>query len=403
MKLYKKNHMKYKFNICCTLCHKIPTKRNIVNLEKFPIESNYSKYSFRAKNLYKQKIKFCSRCEHLSLTYLYNTKNLYNDRYLTSSTNSFSGQYSNDIFYEFINKNLNKKKLNILEIGGNDLYLLNKFYKQKRINKAVVIDPTTNLNLSTKKIRVIKNFFEKVEQNDIGFIPEVVICSHTFEHVLNPLDFLKKIMILTNSKTKFFFQYPSCESLINRRSFDQITHHHFNLFSINSTSKILSMVGAQIKKFNYCEEHYGTLMVYFDKKKSKFIKNKFVIIDYSKFSLNNEYNRYKLYIKNLINIIKYYKKRNLKIYSVGGGVALPMINYQLKNIISCCDAILDDDKGKIGKYFPNLNVKIKSLRNTDLTNSLVIVTTPSVISARKLNQLIFEKKARIIINPTLTL
>jgi cyclopropane-fatty-acyl-phospholipid synthase len=157
--------MKYKFNIYCTLCHKIPSTINILNLEKFPIESNYLKYSFRTKNLYKQKIKFCSRCEHLSLAYLYDTKSFYNDGYLTSSTNSFSGRYSNDIFYEFINKNLNKKKLNILEIGGNDLYLLNKFYKQKRINKAVVIDPTTNLYLNTKKIKVIKNFFEKIKKN----------------------------------------------------------------------------------------------------------------------------------------------------------------------------------------------------------------------------------------------
>ena len=80
-----------------------------------------------------------------------------------------------------------------------------------------------------------------------------------------------------------------------------------------------------------------------------------------------------------------------------------MINYQLNNIISFCDAILDDNKEKNGKYFPNLNIKIRSLRNTDLRNSLVIVTSSSLISGRKLNQLLFDKKARIIINPTLSL
>jgi hypothetical protein len=69
-----------------------------------------------------------------------------------------------------------------------------------------------------------------------------------------------------------------------------------------------------------------------------------------------------------------------------------------------CDVILDDDKKKIGKYFPNLNIRIKSLRNTDLKNSLVITTsTASSISTRKINQLLFDKKPRIIINPSLTL
>ena len=101
--------MKYELNTCCTICHRSPPNKNILFFKKFPIDSDYLKYPFKAKNLYNQKIKFCSRCVHLSLTYLYDTKNIYNDTYLTSSTNSFSGRYANDIFYEFINKNLKKK------------------------------------------------------------------------------------------------------------------------------------------------------------------------------------------------------------------------------------------------------------------------------------------------------
>jgi cyclopropane-fatty-acyl-phospholipid synthase len=396
--------MKYKLQPNCTVCNKIPPKTNILYLKKLPITEILFKKPSQAKIFYDQKIKFCSECEHLSLTYLYDTAKFYNDSYMTSSTKAFSGRYANDIFYEFINKNLNKRKLNILEIGANDLYLLNRFYKDKKINKAVAIDPTGKLDSNVKKIKIIKNFFEKVSQSQISFVPDVVICGHTLEHIENPLYFLKKVMMLGNNKTKFFFQYPSCESLINRCSFDQIHHQHFNLFSLKSTSKILGMVGAQIKKFDYCEEHYGALMVYFEKQKSKFVKNKFIKIDYLKFNLNEVYSRYKLYIKNLTSVIKYYKKRKLKIYAIGGGLMLPIINYQLNNIISLCNAILDDDKEKIGKYFPNLNIRIKSLRNTDLKNSLVITTsTASSISTRKINHLLFDKKPSIIINPSLTL
>ena len=47
---------------------------------------------------------------------------------------------------------------------------------------------------------------------------------------------------------------------------------------------------------------------------------------------------------------------------------LPIIDYQLKKLFNTVDNILDDDTKKIGKFFPNINAKIKSLKNTDLKN-----------------------------------
>ena len=42
---------------------------------------------------------------------------------------------------------------------------------------------------------------------------------------------------------------------------------------------------------------------------------------------------------------------------------LPIIDYQLNNLFSYVDNILDDDNSKIGKYFPNIGTQIKSLKN----------------------------------------
>ena len=78
--------MKYKFQPHCTLCNKIPPKSNILYLKKLPITEILFKKPSRAKIFYDQKIKFCSECEHLSLTYLYDTAKFYNDSYMTSST-----------------------------------------------------------------------------------------------------------------------------------------------------------------------------------------------------------------------------------------------------------------------------------------------------------------------------
>jgi hypothetical protein len=46
--------------------------------------------------------------------------------------------------------------------------------------------------------------------------------------------FKKFIKILTsfdNDKTKYLFQFQSCESLLDRRVFDQIRHKYFNFFN----------------------------------------------------------------------------------------------------------------------------------------------------------------------------
>ena len=41
---------------------------------------------------------------------------------------------------------------------------------------------------------------------------------------------------------------------------------------------------------------------------------------------------------------------------------LPVINYHLNNLFSKIDGILDDDKSKVNKYFPNITKKIVSLK-----------------------------------------
>ena len=52
---------------------------------------------------------------------------------------------------------------------------------------------------------------------------------------------------------------------------------------------------------------------------------------------------------------------------------LPLVNYHLGGLLNIANGILDDDKRKIGKYFPGINVKITSLKNTNLKDSICLV------------------------------
>ena len=115
---------------------------------------------------------------------------------------------------------------------------------------------------------------------------------------------------------------------------------------------------------------------------------------------------YRIFKKHLSlyeRIITNYLKEGKKFYVVGAGAMLPMINYHMNGIINKAHGILDDDKGKIGKYILNINTKILKLKNFNLKNSICLIgCVASAKSTRKIISILNEKKTEIILTPTLT-
>ena len=395
--------MKFKIKDKCNICKKIFFTYNSIDLPGLPITEIFLRSpNYKKKILFDQKINYCQSCHHMQLQNQYDTSYFYNKDYLTSSTNSYSGRYTNDIFYEFIKSNIDQnKKYNILEIGANDLYLIKKM--KKFIRSSCTIDPCIKPDSRLKKIKYIKKFLENTSINEIDFIPDIVVCSHTLEHIEDPKKFIKMLTSFGDDKTKYFFQFPSCESLLDRRAFDQIHHQHFNFFSINSISKLLKKIKFDVKEIDIGELHYGSLMIYFKKSKDNI---KSINPNVQKFNgkLSDIYYDYKMYMKNLIQIIKKYQKRGSKVYGIGAGLMLPLVNYHLNDLLKDFDGILDDDKNKLNKFYPNLSTKISSLKKADLSNAVaVICSTASSVTTRKLVEVCRLNNAKIIIIPSMTI
>ena len=395
--------MNFKKQNNCPICKKkISSKKNLVYFKQLPLTEILTKsLSVKKKVNFDQILKFCKKCNHLFLDKVYNPEKIYNNSY-TNSSHSFSNIYAQNFFFNFIEKYINGAKKKIIEIGSNDLYLMSLF--KKRLDKSIAIDPCVRKNKNLKNIKYIKKFISEVRKEEIDFTADMVLCSHTLEHIDNPVDFIKDLDKFGKNKTQFFFQFPSSESIINRKCFDQIHHQHLNYFSINSFQKVLEQNGYTVIDYSINEHHYGALMIYFEKNK-KGIKKKNTNVSNidSNFSLRESYLDFKKYLKNIENIVQNYKNQNIKIYAVGAGLMLQIINYHLDNLFSKIDGILDDDKSKVNKYFPNIKNKIMSLKNTNISNTVVIVApVASSITTRKLISLVDKRNPKIIIVPTLS-
>jgi len=399
--------MKFKLTKKC-ICgaNAVPNNTNSILLKKLPITEIYSNHFKRSKNGFlDQRVVFCNNCQHMFLTNHINPKSVYDQNYSYFGEKVFSGIYSNDYFYEFINLNLKKKNKTkkIVEVGSNDLYLLKKFYK--KANNLIGIDPVIKKNKKYKKIKIYKEFFDNVNNKEIGKDVDIIICGHTLEHVENPESFIKKTLSIANSKTKIFFQFPSSDSLISNLSFDQIHHQHLNYFSLNSFNKILKKCGGKLINHKYSELHYGALMVYFtlDSSKQKSVKKERIKSIVRKKNFLESYDIFKKHLSLYEKIINNYLKSGKKLYVIGAGRMLPMINYHMNGLINKAEGILDDDKVKIGKYFVNINTQVMELKNVDLRNSICLVAcVASAISTRKIISILMDRKVEIILVPTIT-
>lgn len=400
----KFRNIAYKKRNNCVICGK-DFNTALIKLPDFPITEVYTRELIKEKLGYvDQEFYYCVNCGHGQLTKVIDPQILYGDNYVTRTSLSCSASTAIDTFLVFVNSILNhRQNLSVIEIGCNDLYALKKLEGRSKI--LFGIDPIWKNKIvpNNEKIRVIGDFIENVDICKLVKDPDVIICSHTIEHIEDPKGFIQKLVENVSSKTLLFFQFPALEPLVQACRFDQVHNQHLNYFSLESIRHLIEDVNAELVDYRFNHDHWGTLMVAFRKrhrlKDNSLPRLRFLLNDITHREIKD---RYKLFCESMNitgrRIASLKDKR--RVYGFGAALMLPLLYYYIKEI-SSLDCIIDDDLGKKGLYYINLPLKISlpcEIKN--IKDSTVVITAiNSKLVTRAIIERLIQLKVRDIVIP----
>lgn len=367
----------------------------LIELPRFPITDIFVEQKVDEKVGYvDQNFHICQRCGHGQLSTMIDPEVLYGHTYSFRTSKSLWGATKvNDYFLSFINRATKGRDFKtILEIGCNDLYLLNCL--KPRAEKLVGIDPVLKgreAEVSDDKITAIGDFFENVDLPDLD--DTLILSSHLLEHMRDPRLMIEQLLEKSTEKTVFVFQFPGFDTLVEEYRFDQIFHHHLHYFSLHSFTYLLNELGCELIDTEVNHSYWGSLMVAF--KKSSGGK---MTLNTEKISSGEVLEKYDLFKGRMdITSRELHSFAGERLIGYGAALQVPVLAYHLNNDFSSLECILDDDENKDGMFYLNLPVPIRNSAGMKNIRDAVILVTAINFAKTIAPKIVSLKPKRIIL------
>ena len=254
----------------------------------------------------------------------------------------------------------------VFEIGGAHGILQTEYIKHRDV-PWTIIEPNPS-PIEGSKAKFIKGFFDEKFSEKINY--DALVHSHVFEHIYNPVDFMKHLSKYMQEGKYLIFSIPNMQEMLVRNYTNCLNFEHTIFLTEPYIEYLLAKYGFRlVEKEYFLDDHSIFYLAIRDKKvKSKplsnslYEKNKKLYLDFIK------------YYENLIlNLNQQIKILDNPIYLFGAHVfAQNLLEFGLSNekIIS----ILDNDTNKHGKrlYGTRFNVDSPSVLK-NIENPVVIL------------------------------
>ena len=235
-----------------------------------PSDAFLTKEQVENEILYPLNVIFCEDCKLVQLEKIIDSKKLFTDNFVYSS--STNKQFIDNLeFFCKIENEIDKNEL-ILDIGSNDGSFL-KFLMNRGYKNVIGIDPSNiSSNINDEQIRTIIDFFNErtAEQIKEKFGKcKVITGFNVLAHTDNIVSFLSGISKILSDDGIFITESHYLFDLINKIQYDEIYHEHARYYSLTSLMNLFNIFNLEIFSAKRTNNQGGSILVFAGKKKTK--------------------------------------------------------------------------------------------------------------------------------------
>ncbi len=379
----------------CAVCES-SNLETAIDLPDLPLTGRFSKQPMVVKPQgIGQKLLFCANCGHAQAAFQVDPSALYDETYSFRTSQSTTAKNGTAFFLNTLNALVGEKRFQcVLDVGCNDLYLLNQL--KDRVEICVGVDPIwrgQEAGVSKTNFTVIGKSIEEMDfRKDLKVRPDLIVCRHTLEHIYNPSAVLENLFNIAADGAVFLFEVPGFDGLLERLRFDQIFHQHLQYFSLYSFLRMIEKSGGCYLGHRENYHDWSALCIGFKKEKTSGVTK--TVKKHTLTEIKKRYGLFQNQIRTAGETLDALKTE--EVYGYGAAGMLPILSYHLNNDLSDLVCVLDDDSAKEGWSYWNLPLSIqKPDKNFDWEHKNIFLTAVDNAGSI-LKRLLLNRPRRII-------
>lgn len=333
----------------------------VLSLGDQPLANSFKADRNEVQEIFPLAINRCQKCYHIQLTHKVNPDLLFKNYLYVSGTAKTQLEYF-DWFANYVIENVEyitgSKPKCVLDIGCNDGSQLD-FFKEKGI-ETYGVDPAENLfEISSKKHKVICNYFNETTFPDLTYF-SAIVCQNAFAHNYNPLQFLQNVKKVMGKSSLLYITTSQADMILNGE-FDTIYHEHISFYNTKSMKSLCERAGLNLIDVIKHPIH-GSSYIFIISKAIKRPYNIANIIhqeDVAGLYNVDTYKRYENLCKNVIHgfkrVVNDFHNRGITVVGFG---APAKGNTLLNASHAMLDFIIDENPLKQGLYTPGSSIPV---------------------------------------------
>ena len=235
---------------------------SILDLGEQPLPAEYGMHADEVLDKFPLHLRICKSCGLGQLGEYVLPERIFHETYpYLSSASEYWVNHATNFAIEMVNKlSLNKESL-VIELGGNDGYLLSQF--QKLGVSVLNVEPPENTAEIARQAGVptISKFFGVDLANEILLEygnPDLICVNNVYAHIPDQQDFTKGMEILSGDTTTITIENPSFDILLNNAFFDTIYHEHYSYLTAHSVDVVSKKCGLKLFHVDRLPTHGGS-------------------------------------------------------------------------------------------------------------------------------------------------